>query len=93
MASAVVATLLRTGVQAVARGTYTFGKGETKILSKLGPLFSALGSILSTILSIGSQALMWLSNNYCLCSWQCFCGEHIRTEQSKKINFISLFDL
>ena len=60
---AVVATAFRTGVQAVARGTYSFGKGVAKILSKLGSIFSALGSILTTILSIGSRALMWLSNN------------------------------
>ena len=60
---AVVAKAFRTTVQTVARGTYAFGKGVAKILSKLGPIFSALGSILLTVLSIGSPALMWISNN------------------------------
>ena len=37
-----------------------FGKRN---LSKLGPLFSALGCMLSTVLGVASQALMWISNN------------------------------
>ena len=60
---AVVATTLRTGVQVVARGSYGLGKGIAKILSKLGALFSALGSIIMSILGAALQALMWLSNN------------------------------
>ena len=60
---AVVATAFRSTVQTVGRGTYAFGKGVAKILSKLGPLFSALGSILMAVLRFASQALMWISNN------------------------------
>ena len=40
---AVVTTSLRTGVQAVARGTYGLGKGIVKILSKLGPIIQCIG--------------------------------------------------
>ena len=60
---AVVATSLRTSVKAATEGTYKFGKGIAKVSSKLGPVFSALGSVLMTLLNIGSKALMWLSNN------------------------------
>ena len=59
---AVVATAFRTTVQTVARGTYALGKGVAKVLSKLGPLFNALGSILMAVLSFALQALMWISN-------------------------------
>ena len=59
----VVSTSLRSGVRSVPEGTYKFGKGIAKKLSKLGPIFSAIGSVLLTMLNIGSQALMWLSNN------------------------------
>ena len=38
---AVVATAFRTTVQTVARGTYAFGKGAAKILTKIGTIFSA----------------------------------------------------
>ena len=60
---AVVASAFRSTVQTVARGAYGLGKGVAKILSKLGPLFSALGSILSVVLGFASQALMWISKN------------------------------
>ena len=54
---AVVATAFRSTVQTVARGAYGMGKGIAKVLSKLGQLFSAVGSILSAVLGVASQAL------------------------------------
>ena len=50
-------------MQPIAKGAYDLGKGIVKVLSKLGPLFSALGSILLAVLGVASQALMWISNN------------------------------
>ena len=62
--AAVLATSLQSGVKKAASGTYKFGKGVAKVLSKLGPVFSALGSALLAVLKIGSNALMWLSSNF-----------------------------
>ena len=50
-----LATSLRSGVRSAAEGTYKFGKGVMKVLSKLGSVFSALGSIPLSALNIGSQ--------------------------------------
>ena len=40
-----------------------FAKGVSKVFKKLGPLFSALGTLLSKMILIGSQGLLWLSQN------------------------------
>ena len=40
-----------------------FAKGVSKVFKKLGPLFSALGTLLSKMLLVGSQGLLWLSQN------------------------------
>ena len=55
---AVLATALRKTVQNVARGAFSFGKAVVKVLSKLGPVFSALGNIILTALGILSKGLM-----------------------------------
>ena len=61
--AAVLATALRNTVRTAARGAFSFGKAVVKVLSKLGPLFSAIGSILMTALGLVSKGLMWLGNN------------------------------
>ena len=60
---AVLATALRNTVRTVAKGAFSFGKAVVKVLSKLGPVFSALGNVIMTLLGIASKALMWLGNN------------------------------
>ena len=60
---AVIATALRKTIQTVAKGAFSFGKAVVKVLSKLGPVFSALGNIILTLLGFVSKALMWLGNN------------------------------
>ena len=40
-----------------------FAKGVSKVFKKLGPLFSALGTFLSKMILLGSQGLLWLSQN------------------------------
>ena len=40
-----------------------FAKGVSKVFKKLGPLFSALGTLLSKMILVGSQGLLWLSQN------------------------------
>ena len=60
---AVLATALRKTIQTVAKGAFSFGKAVVKVLSKLGPVFTALGNVIMTLLGIASKALMWLGNN------------------------------
>ena len=60
---AVLATALTNTIRTVAKGAFSFGKAVVKVLSKLGPVFSALGSVIMTLLGIASKALMWLGNN------------------------------
>ena len=60
---ATLVTALRSTARAVARGTFSFGKAVVKVLSKLGPVFSALGNIILTLLGFVSKGLMWLGNN------------------------------
>ena len=60
---AAMITVLRKTIQTVAKGAYNFGKSLVKVLSKLGPVFSALGNIVLTALSLLSKGLMWLGNN------------------------------
>ena len=40
-----------------------FAKGVSKVFKKLGPLFSALETLLSKMILVGSQGLLWLSQN------------------------------
>ena len=60
---AALAAALRKTVRTIAKGTFSFGKAVVKVLSKLGPVFSALGNILMSALGLVSKALMWLGNN------------------------------
>ena len=60
---AALAAALRNTVRTIAKGTFSFGKAVVKVLSKLGPVFSALGNILMAALGLVSKALMWLGNN------------------------------
>ena len=60
---AVLATALRNTIRTVAKGAFSFGKAVVKVLSKLGPLFSALGNVIMALLGIASKTLMWLGNN------------------------------
>ena len=60
---AALAAAFRNTVQTIAKGTFSFGKAVVKVLSKLGPVFSALGNILMSVLGLVSKALMWLGNN------------------------------
>ena len=60
---AAMVTVLRKTVQTAAKGAFSFGKAVVKVLSKLGPVFSALGSVIMSLLGIASKALMWLGNN------------------------------
>ena len=60
---AVLATALRKTIQSVTKGAFSFGKSVVKVLSKLGPVFSALENVIMTLLGIASKALMLLGNN------------------------------
>ena len=60
---AALATALRNTARTIAKGTFSFGKAVVKVLSKLGPVFSALGNILMSALGLVSKALLWLGNN------------------------------
>ena len=40
-----------------------FAKGISKVFKKLSPLFSALGALISKMILVGSQGLLWLSQN------------------------------
>ena len=40
-----------------------FAKGISKVFKKLDPLFSALGSLISKMILVGSQGPLWLSQN------------------------------
>ena len=40
-----------------------FARDVSKVFKKLGPLFSALGTLLSKMILAGSQGLLWLSQN------------------------------
>ena len=40
-----------------------FAKGISKVFKKLDPLFSALGALISKMILVGSQGLLWLSQN------------------------------
>ena len=40
-----------------------FAKGISKVFKKLGPEFSALGTLISKMILVGSQGLLWLSQN------------------------------
>ena len=40
-----------------------FTKGISKVFKKLGPVFSALGTLISKMILVGSQELLWLSQN------------------------------
>ena len=53
----------RTAVKKGGKALGTFAKGVSKVFKKLGPLFSALGTLLSKMILAGSQGLLWLSQN------------------------------
>ena len=53
----------RNAVKKGGRALGKFAKVVSKMGKKLGPLLSALGTVLSRIISVGSQGLLWLSQN------------------------------
>ena len=62
----IVTTVVMSARSVVKKGGKALGKfakGVSKVFKKLGPLFSALGTLLSKMILIGSQGLLWLSQN------------------------------
>ena len=62
----IVTTVVMSARSVVKKGGKALGKfakGVSKVFKKLEPLFSALGTLLSKMISIGSQGLLWLSQN------------------------------
>ena len=62
----IVTTVVMSARSVVKKGGKALGKfakGVSKVFKKLGPLFSALGTLLSKMISVGSQGLLWLSQN------------------------------
>ena len=53
----------RTTIKKGGRALGKFANGVSKVFKKLGPLFSALGTLLSRMILLGSQGLLWLSQN------------------------------
>ena len=53
----------RTTVKKGGKALGKFAKVVSNVFKKLGPLFSALGTLLSKIILAGSQGLLWLSQN------------------------------
>ena len=53
----------RTTIKKGGKALGKFAKGVSKVFKKLGPLFSALGTLLSKMILVGSQGLLWLSQN------------------------------
>ena len=62
----IVTTVVMSARSVVKKGGKALGKfakGVSKVFKKLGPLFSALGTLLSKMILVGSQGLLWLSQN------------------------------
>ena len=62
----IITTVVMGARNAVKKGGKALGKfanGVSKVFKKLGPLFSALGTLLSKMILAGSQGILWLSQN------------------------------
>ena len=65
VAGVITMIVMRAGnaVKKGGRALGKFAKAVSKMSKKLGPLLSALGTFLSKIISVGSQGILWLSQN------------------------------
>ena len=86
----IITTVVMGARNAVKKGGRAFGKFAkvvSKIGKKLGPLLSALGTVLSKIISVGSQGLLWLSQNLWILALMIityFIYNEYRTRRKKK---------